>query len=327
MLNLAILGAGSIARQMAATVRKMNERGDGVALYAVASRSGEKARAFAKAEGAALSFDSYEAMLRDDKVDLVYIATPHALHAEQMLLCLQYGKPVLCEKAFTGNARQAEQVLNAFEQKGVLATEAIWTRYMPSRQMVNEIIASGEIGEVRLLTANLGYDVLRKERIVRPELAGGALLDLGVYTLNFASMVLGDDVERTDSQVTMLPSGVDREEDIVLHYRSGVSAHLLSTAVCRTDRHGMVYGTKGYLQVDNINNPQRLEVFDTNDRLLRALPVPEQLTGYEYEVLACKEALQNGRTECPQMPHDQTLRMMRQMDALREKWGMRYPFD
>lgn len=327
MLNLAILGAGSIARQMAATVRKMNERGDGVALYAVASRSEEKARAFAEAEGAAMAFGSYEAMLRDDQVDLVYIATPHALHAEQMLLCLQYGKPVLCEKAFTGNARQAERVLNAFEQKGVLATEAIWTRYMPSRQMVNEIIASGEIGEVRVLTANLGYAVQHKERIVRPELAGGALLDLGVYTLNFASMVLGDDVERMDSLVTMLPSGVDGEEDIVLHYRNGVSAHLLSTAACRTNRHGMVYGTKGYLQVDNINNPQRLDVFDTNDRLLRTLHVPAQLTGYEYEVLACMDALQNGQTECPQMPHAQTLRMMRQMDALREKWGMRYPFD
>ncbi|MGN1021285.1 MAG: Gfo/Idh/MocA family protein [Aristaeellaceae bacterium] len=329
MMNVAILGAGAIAGSMAQTLQGMKAKGRPVALYAVASRSGERARAFAEKWGAEKAYDSYEAMLQDPAVDLVYVATPHSHHAEHTRLCIGHRKPALVEKAFTANARQARDVLAWAREQSVLVTEAIWTRYMPVRRMVDELLAAGEIGEPRLLTANLGYLIDGKERVVRPELAGGALLDVGVYVLNFASMTFGDDVARMDSSVSMFDTGVDCAESIDLYYRDGRMAKLYAAANVRTDRHCMIYGTKGAIMLDNVNNPQVITIYDDVQRgaVRRVIPVPEQITGYEYEVEACMKALETGALECPEMPHAQTIRMMEVMDELRARWGMVYPFE
>ena len=328
-MNIAILGAGNIAGFMARTLRGMKARGQNVELYAVASRDLKKAQVFAEKEGFAKAYGSYEEMLADDGVELVYVATPHSHHAEHMKLCLKYGRAILCEKAFTGNARQAEEVLAMAKEKGVFLTEAIWTRYMPSRQIINDLVASGIIGTPKVLTANLGYVIDGKERIFKPELAGGALLDLGVYTLNFASMVFGDDVVRMESSVGMMDSGVDHTENITLHYRDGKTAHLLSTAMALTDRHGVISGDKGYLVVDNINNPLVIEVYDNtrSGKPVQVVNVPEQITGYEYQVEVCMRAMAAGELECSEMPHSETLHIMRVMDELRAQWNMVYPFD
>ncbi|MGN0779441.1 MAG: Gfo/Idh/MocA family protein [Aristaeellaceae bacterium] len=329
MTKIAILGAGSIAGVMARTLQGMQAKGRPVALYAVASRSLDKAEAFAKQWGFEKAYGSYEDMLNDPAVELVYVATPHSHHAAHTRLCIDHGKAALVEKAFTGNARQARETLAYAEEKGVLVTEAIWTRYMPVRRMVDELLAQGEIGEPRLLTANLGYAIEGKERIFRPELAGGALLDLGVYVLNFASMTFGDDVVRMDSSVSMLDTGVDCAESIDLYYRDGRMAKLYATAAARTDRHCMIYGTNGAIMLDNVNNPQTITIYDDAQRgpVRRVMPVPEQITGYEYEVEACLTALANGTLECPDMPHAQTIHMMDMMDTLRAQWHMTYPFD
>ncbi len=328
-MRVAVLGAGSIARAMAKTLRGMKTNGRPVELYAVASRDLARARAFAEAEGFERAYGSYEDMVKDDAVELVYVATPHSLHAQHMRLCIKHGRPVLCEKAFTGNARQAEEVLALAEKKGIFVTEAIWTRYMPSREIVNSLIADGAIGRPMMLMANLGYGIKDKERIRLPELAGGALLDLGVYTLNFASMVFGDDVERMESSVAMMDTGVDHTESMTLYYRDGRVAQLTSTALAATNRCCQVYGDKGYLTVDNVNNPQVIELYDTgySGIPVQTIRVPQQITGYEYEVEACLRALEQGALECTEMPHAETLHMMRVMDALRAQWGMRYPFD
>ncbi len=328
-MKVAVLGAGSIARSMAKTLRGMKANGRPVELYAVASRDLARARAFAEAEGFERAYGSYEEMVRDDAVELVYVATPHSLHVQHMRLCIEHGRPVLCEKAFTGNARQAEEILALAEEKGIFVTEAIWTRYMPSREIVNNLITNGAIGRPIMLMANLGYGIKDVERIQRPELAGGALLDLGVYTLNFSSMVFGDDVERMESSVAMMETGVDHTESITLYYRNGRVAQLTSTALAATNRCCQVYGDKGYLTVDNVNNPQVIELYDTSYSGIpvQTIRVPQQITGYEYEVEACLRALEQGALECPEMPHAETLHMMRVMDALRAQWGMRYPFD
>lgn len=329
MLKVGILGAGSIARSMAKTLRGMRQRDGSATLYAIAARDEARARTFAEAEGAQRAYGSYEALVQDEQVDLVYIATPHSHHAEQIELCVAHGKPVLCEKAFTGNARQAERALELARARGVLVTEAIWTRYMPSRQMIGDLIASGAIGQPRFLTANLGYAIKDKERIRLPELAGGALLDLGVYTLNFAAMAFGADVARMESSAALLDTGVDHTEHISLYYRDGRVAQLTSTALVNTDRRCVVYGDEGYLTVDNVNNPATIAVYDHSYSgvPVRTLRVPAQITGYEYEVEACIRALAAGALECPEMPHAETLRVMRQMDELRSSWGVRYPFD
>ena len=330
MTNVAILGAGNIARKMAETLRLMKARGDGVELYAVASRDGERAEVFARKEGFAKAYGSYEEMLRDDGVDLVYIATPHSHHGEQIEQCVDHGRAVLCEKAFTATAAQAERALERAKEKGVLVTEAIWTRYVPMRGILDELLASGAIGAPRVLTANLGYTIWEKERIRRPELAGGALLDVGVYVLNFAAMTFGTAVERMESSVRMMDTGVDLQESVTLHYGDGRMAELMATAACNTSRRCWIYGDQGCAEIDNVNNPRRITLYaNANDpaSVTRVIDAPPQLTGYEYEVAACLRALETGALECPEMPHCETLRMMRWMDALRHSWGMRYPFE
>ena len=330
MTNVAILGAGNIARQMAKTLRLMKARGDKVELYAVGSRDKARAEAFAQAEGFAKAYGSYEELLRDDGVDLVYIATPHSHHGEQIEQCVTHGKAVLCEKAFTATAAQAERALALAKEKGVLVTEAIWTRYVPMRRMLDELLVSGAIGTPRVLTANLGYTIYNKERIRRPELAGGALLDVGVYVLNFAAMVFGTQVERMESSVRLMDTGVDMQESITLHYPDGRMAELMATAACNTSRRCWIYGDQGCAEVDNVNNPRRITLYaNANDpaSVTRVIDAPPQLTGYEYEVLACLRALETGALECPEMPHAETLRIMRWMDTLRHSWDMRYPFE
>lgn len=330
MTNVAILGAGNIARQMAKTLRLMKARGDKVELYAVGSRDKARAEAFAQAEGFAKAYGSYEELLRDDGVDLVYIATPHSHHGEQIEQCVTHGKAVLCEKAFTATAAQAERALALAKEKGVLVTEAIWTRYVPMRRMLDELLASGAIGTPRVLTANLGYTIYNKERIRRPELAGGALLDVGVYVLNFAAMVFGTQVERMESSVRLMDTGVDMQESITLHYPDGRMAELMATAACNTSRRCWIYGDQGCAEVDNVNNPRRITLYaNANDpaSVTRVIDAPPQLTGYEYEVLACLRALETDALECPEMPHAETLRIMRWMDTLRHSWDTRYPFE
>lgn len=328
-MNIGILGAGNIAGSMARTICGMAAQGRPVTLYAVASRSQEKADAFAKAYGIPRAYGSYAAMLNDPLVELVYIATPHSHHAEQIRQCVAAGKPVLCEKSFTANAKQAEDVLREAEAAGVYVAEAIWTRYMPARGMIADIIASGEIGEPRFLSANLAYDVEHKERISQPELAGGALLDVGVYPLNFASMVFGNDIVRVESSVQKLGTGVDRTENITYFYRDGKMAQLMASVAFNSDRRGIVYGTKGFLTVDNVNNPHEIALHDKNQRETprEVRPVPAQITGYEYEVEACLRDIAAGQLEPAEMPHAETLEIMRQMDALRAAWQIRYPFE
>lgn len=323
-MKIGIIGAGAIAAKMARTLAGMEGVAEG---YAIASRSLESAQAFAREWNFRKAYGSYEEMLDDPEVDLVYIATPHSHHREHAMMCLSRKKPVLCEKAFTANAAQAEEVLRYAKEQGVFITEAIWTRYMPLSRTINELLAGGVIGRPHLLTANLGYPLLGKERIMNPALAGGALLDLGVYTLNFALMAFGTEVERMESTCVKTATGVDAQESITLTYPDGRVAVLTSTMMARTDRQGIISGDKGHLIVENINNPQRVTVVDDDYRVKAVYDCPRQITGYEYEVYACAEALRQGWLEAPAMPHAETLRVMRMMDELRAGWGVRYPFE
>lgn len=323
-MNFAILGAGGIARTMASTVVPMKE----ICKKAVAARDYDRAESFAKEYGFEKAYGSYEEMLADPEIDLVYIAVPHSHHCQWTKAALEAGKNVLCEKAFAVNEKQAKEMIDLARSKNLLLTEAIWTRYMPSRQMILDIIDSGIIGEVTSVSANLGYQIDAKERIVRPELAGGALLDLTVYPLNFASMVLGDDIVKIDASCVKTETGVDGLDTVMLTYRDGKMATMFTTIYSLTDRSGYIYGRNGYIEVQNINNPEVIRVWDANRscrNVIAEYKVPEQITGYEYEVLACKKALEEGRIECPEMPHAETLKMMNWMDQIRAQFGIVFP--
>ena len=322
-MNIGFIGAGQIANTMAYTMQRMED----VNLYAVAARDLDRAEAFAARYGFEKAYGSYAEMLRDPGVELVYIATPHSHHAEHMKLCIAHGKHVLCEKAFTLNAAQAREIATLAKAKGVYVAEAIWTRYMPSRAMIDEVLASGIIGNVTALTATLCYPVASKERCIRPELAGGALLDVGVYCLNFALMHFGDDIERMDSSVRMTDTGVDGQESITLHYRDGRVAVLTAGILSRSDRKGIFYGDKGYIIVENINNPQSISVYDLTDTLVKKIEVPAQITGYEYQIREAMARIRAGETESASMPLDTTIAVMERMDALRADWGLTYPLE
>ena len=321
-MNIGILGAGRIAQIMADTVKAIPEK---AMLYAVASRSIDRAKEFALRNSIPHAYGSYEEMASDPNVDLIYVATPHSHHYQNMKLCLSHNKAVLCEKSFTRNFMEAEEILREAEEKKVLVTEAIWTRYMPSRKIIADTLASGIIGTVDHLSANLHYSIASKERMTSPELAGGALLDLGVYCLNFATMFFGDDSEKIDSSVALTETGVDKFNSMTVFFRDGKIASLTSGFTNRSDRQGIFHGDKGYAIIENINNPQSMSIYDTNDKLLKKIDFPEIATGYEYEVLECEEILSQGKTQCPSMPHEETLRIMKIMDSLRKQWGVIYP--
>ena len=306
--------------QMAATITKMDE----VEAYAIAARDLDRAQAFAEAYGFTKAYGSYEEMLADEAVDLVYVAVPHSHHYKMTKLCLEAGKHVLCEKAFMVNAEQARDVLDLAKSKKLLLTEAIWTRYMPSRKIIDDIIARGEIGEVTSLTANLGYELSQIKRIWDPALAGGALLDVGVYLVNFARMVFGEDMTSVSSYA-VFKDGVDMIDSIVMTFEGGKTATMQCNVNAVLNRTGCIFGTKGYLEITNINNPEEIKVYNEEYQAVRTYAVPEQITGYEYEVEACVRAIESGSLECPQMPHAETIQVMEIMDGIRKSWGYEIP--
>jgi predicted dehydrogenase len=318
---MAIIGAGNIAEKMSTTINGLQD----VEAYAIAARDYDRAAAFAKKHGFTKAYGSYEEMLNDDNVNLVYIATPHSLHYQHAKLCLKHNKNVLCEKTFTVNTEQAEELFKMAESKGLLLTEAIWTRYMPSRKMIDDVIASGVIGTPTSLVANLGYNMSHIKRLITPKLAGGALLDLGVYLLHFASMVFGRDTDRIISTASMTVTGVDAADSITIVFRDGKMAVMHSSMLAALDRRAVIFGTKGYLDIQNLNNPEKLTVYNENYHEISVYYPPKQITGYEYEVLACKEAIKNGRLECEAIPHAETLRIMRMLDEIRAQWRYEIP--
>ena len=260
-MKIGILGAGKISHSTVPAMIGLKE----IECYAVASRSLEKAQEFARQYGFQKAYGSYEEMMHDPEVELVYVATPHSHHFEHMMLCMEHGKAVLCEKAFTMNADQARKIMEYSREHGIFAAEAIWPRYMPSRRMIDDVIASGVIGKVNTLTANLSYVIHQVPRIYEPALAGGALLDIGVYGINFALMHFGTDIDRVESSVQLMPSGVDGMETITIFYRDGRMAVLTHSVYARSDRKGIIHGDEGYIVVENINNPQSVSVYDVDD--------------------------------------------------------------
>ncbi len=323
IMRVGIIGTGWIAEKAAITLNGLKE----CACYAVGSRTKEKAEAFAKQWNIPKAYGSYGELIADPDVDLVYIGTPHSHHFDVTKEALLAGKPCLVEKAFMANARQTEEILSIAKEQQVFLAEAIWTRYQPVVGIVRNLIDSGRIGTPRLVTATLGYSMGEKPRIMRPDLCGGALLDLGVYALNFVRMFFPADIVSIDSQCVKSKTGMDLTNAMTLVLADGMLCNLQSSAACVGDNIGVIAGTDGNLIIDNINNPQRITV-NTHDReFVEDILVPKQITGYEYQFIACRKALVEGLLEPREMPHDETLFIMRLMDDLRRKWGVRYPYD
>ena len=322
-MRVGIIGTGWIAEKAAITLNGLSD----CEAYAVGSRSQDTADAFAAKWHIKRAYGSYAELIADPDVDLVYVGTPHSHHYDVTKAALLAGKPCLVEKAFMANARQTKDIIDLAHERGVFLAEAIWTRYQPIVSIVRQLLADGRIGEPRLVTATLGYSMGDKPRIMRPDLCGGALLDLGVYALNFVRMFCDADIVSIDGTCVKSATGMDLTNAITMVLKDGILANVQSSAQCVGDNIGVIAGTEGNLIIDNINNPQTITVNGPDRTYVETIRVPQQITGYEYQFLACRDALTDGLLEPREMSHTETLYIMELMDGLRRKWGVRYPMD
>lgn len=322
LLRVGIIGTGWIAEKAAVTLDGLTD----CEAYAVASRTQEKADAFAEKWKVKKAYGSYSELIADSSVDLVYVGTPHSHHYDVTREALLAGKPCLVEKAFMANHRQAKEIVELARGRKVFLAEAIWTRYQPVVAMMRELISS-RIGTPRLVTATLGYSMGDKPRIMRADLCGGALLDLGVYALNFVRMFFDADIVSLTGQCVKSQTGMDLTNTMTLVLSDGVLCNLQSSATCVGDNIGVIAGTEGNLIIDNINNPQKITVNGPDRTYIETIHVPQQITGYEYQFMVCRQALIDGLLEPREMPLEETLYIMELMDGLRKEWGVKYPMD
>jgi predicted dehydrogenase len=326
MFRWGIIGCGLIAPKFFQCLEKTGEG----RVVAASSQSIRRARRLQKKLGIPQVYGRYEEMLDREKLDAVYIATSHNFHYENAKLCLNRGLPVLIEKAFTRNEKEAEEVVDLARQMNCFCMEAMWTRFNPATRKVCELIADGAIGEVRHLKADfcvkmpLSMKTMPWNRMYNPRLAGGALLDIGVYPIAYARMVFGEVPFRKTSAAKMAWTGVDQTSEYHFEYDGGRRADLSASFVVERPREAVITGTHGILRVPHFSGTDRLSV----TRVGRA---PETLScdapGFEHEIREVHRCLREGLTESPRMPLNETLETMRTMDGLRAQWAMKYPFE
>jgi len=319
-----ILGTGRIAADFANALRET----PGAVIAAVASRSQEGADAFGAQFGIPLRLPGYEALADCADVDLVYIATPHALHAGNALSMLGGGKGVLCEKPFALNRSQADQVVALARAKGLFLMEAMWTRFLPALAEARRILDSGELGTVSQAHADFGFAAAGgpEARLFNPQLGGGALLDVGIYPLSIAAFLLGP-VSAVQAQSEIGPTGVDLQTVFTLRHQDGA----LSTGACslkaRTPGLMTLSGSAGHLRLDApFHRPPTLTV-TLADGSSRTLATPYLGNGYVHEAIEAQRCWRAGLVESPLMPHEQTLHLMGLLDEIRRQVGVRYPGD
>ncbi|MBQ8913658.1 MAG: Gfo/Idh/MocA family oxidoreductase [Lachnospiraceae bacterium] len=316
--KVGILGAGHIAGKIADTLNKL----DAFCPYAIASRDIDRANEFGDKYNIEKRYGSYEELANDPEVELIYIATPHSHHAEQAKMCINAGKPVLVEKAFTCDAASAMEVMKLSEEKKVFCGEAMWIRFLPMYMRLADILNKGVIGRVNSLTCSLGYDLRNKERVTNPELGGGALLDLGVYTLNLSTMIFKAPPAAIASSCARLNTGVDAQEVLQLNYKNGGSCHAFVTMLYNAENNAIIYGDKGYIEIKNINCPEEI-IVHVHQKVVGGFKIPEkQISGYEYEFIEARDAIITGKIETSLMPHADTVNILTLVDTLRKNWNL-----
>lgn len=316
-----ILGTGTVAHDFAAALKTL----DNAALVAVGSRRQETANAFGEKFDIPHRHASYQALAADPEVDIVYVATPHFFHYRDAMMALRANKHVLVEKAFTINAQQAEGIVRLARQKGLFVMEAMWTRFFPVIVRLRELLAENVIGKVEMIRADLSHRVAfdPAHRFFDPQQGGGALLDIGIYPISLASMVLGN--PNTVTGVAHLgQSGVDDQSACLLGYDDGAIAALSFSQTTDAPREAVISGTEGIIRIlGRWQQPAQISVSkDGEDELI---DLPYGGNGYQYQASAVMNCLRTGQTESEIMPLDETLSIMRVMDTLRAQWGLRYP--
>jgi len=321
-LRWGILATGGIAHAFARDLRTA-----GLDLRAVGSRRLEGARAFAEEFDVARVHGSYEALAADDEIDIVYIATPHPMHAENALLLLEHGKHVLIEKPFTLNADQAIAVRDLARAKGLLAMEAMWTRYLPHMIRIREIIESGTLGEIRAVFADHTQRISDDpaHRLNALELGGGALLDLGIYPVSFAWDMLGAPTSIA-ATARLGGTGADTEVATIFTHASGAVSTTLSSSRAAGPNTAHVVGTEGRIDIDRVwYTPTSFRVTAPDGTVLEEFVSDVEGRGMQFQALAAEETIAGGATDSERLPIDETVAIMETLDAVRRQIGLRYP--
>ncbi|MNH94307.1 1,5-anhydro-D-fructose reductase [compost metagenome] len=318
-----ILSTGWIAHQFATDLAHAS---NGLA-YAVGSRNQESADKFARKHGIPVAHATYEDLVNDPEVDAVYIGTPHPFHKDNALLALRAGKAVLCEKPFTVNSGELEEIVAYAREHKLFLMEAMWSRYLPANVKVREWIAAQRIGDVRLVKADLGFraDWNPEGRLLNPALGGGALLDVGIYPVSFASMIFGPHPESVASTVHMGETGVDEHFSLLLSYGGGKSASLNGGVRLNMLQEAYVFGTEGHIVVKgSFVNPRSAELY-AGGELVETFEDDRTSTGYAFEAEEVGRCLQAGLTESPALTLDESLAILKLLDQVRAEWGLVYP--
>ncbi len=315
-----VIGTGMIAKVVCKEIVKSGRH----EIAAVYSRTYERAHKFAKKYGAKC-YSDLEEMLSDKDVDAVYIATPHSVHYSNLIACINAGKPAFAEKAFTVNAAQAERVFTLAKEKKVLVCEAMWTRFQPVVLEVAETVERGEIGEIKSFRGGFSTPAtwvkpFLSDRLFKPEYAGGALLDVGVYPISFSHMLLGvPDVVECRAK---LENGIDMNDDILLKYACGAVCSLTCTLEGLKSFTGVIEGENGKIIIPNYSRPKKATVYGEDGSVKRVIKGNK---GYIYEFDAFADSVRRGETECVFMTGKDTVEVMNIMDECRKKTGLSYP--
>lgn len=326
-LRWGILGTGWIAHAQTSDLLA-----NGFTVSAVGSRTADAARTFATEFGIRAAHASYEDLVADAEVDVVYVSTPHPLHAPNAVLALAAGKHVLVEKPFTLNAREARTVTDLATSRGLVALEAMWTRFLPHMVRIRELVADGAIGDVRTLLADhtqqLSTDPL--SRILNPVLGGGALLDLGIYPVSFAHDLFGAPTSVL-ADAAMTPTGVDRQTAIVLAFDGGRQAVLHTALDTRGPNRAVILGTQGRIEIDPVwYAPTRFTVYDSAGAIVETFDEQAQLDtlrgrGMHFQAEELERLVAEGRTGGSIMPPEESVRVMETLDEVRRQIGLEYP--
>ena len=321
--NWGILGPGGIAKAFAEDLKRL----DGHSIAAVGSRTLSNAQSFANTFGGT-AYGSYEELVADPQVDAIYVATPHPAHKENVILALNAGKPVLCEKPFAVNATEAQQMVDAANKNGVALMEAMWARFLPHYAQVREIIQSGVLGKIHTIQADHGQRLADQNipRLVEPSLAGGALLDLGIYPVSFAHMILGNPSKITSSAV-LTDKGVDAQTSMIFDYASGAQAVLNTTMIEQTPCRAVVAGLHGWLEIDRtFYNPASMRVV-LNDGATTEYPSSYIGHGLREQAEVFKQLVTSGQQQSQILNWQDTVDIMKTLDQVRSQIGLKYPFE
>ncbi|MDO8645825.1 MAG: Gfo/Idh/MocA family oxidoreductase [Candidatus Planktophila sp.] len=319
-----ILGTGGIAQ---AFVEDLS-RAEGHRVVAVGSRSINSAQKFASTIIGATAYGTYEDLVADESVDAIYVATPHPMHEEHSLLAMNAGKPVLCEKPFAMSAIQAQSMINASHINGVALLEAMWTRYLPHIAMVRQILRSNVLGQIQTVEADHGQRLADQgiARLVDPHLGGGALLDLGIYPISFAHLILGAPAYIT-ARAVMTDRGVDAQTSAIFDYNNGAQAIINTTMIAQTPCRAVVSGLLGRLEIDRtFYNPSSMRVV-LFDGTTTEYPNSYSGHGLREQAIEMARVVRAGILESPLMPHHESISVMKSMDEIRSQIKLKYPFE